>query len=186
MNTYPDRNALIRTLAPDSIVAEVGTQRGDFAAEILKTKPYRLYLIDVWAQQKGDYEADIGNIDDGGQEANYRHVCERFADEIESGQVVVLRMTSMEAARHVAEGILDAVYLDANHTKRAVSEDLNVWAQKVNEVGRIMGHDYTDRPEAKKMNFGVIEAVTEFCAKGEWALVGLTQDDWPSYELERV
>lgn len=186
MNSYPDRNSLIRTLAPDSIVAEVGTQRGDFAAEILKTNPYRLYLIDVWARQTGDYEADVANVDDGGHEANYRYVCGRFAREIESGQVVVMRMPSVEAAKQIVDGIMDAVYLDANHTKRALAEDLRVWAPKLNVVGRIMGHDYTDRPEAKKMKFGVIEAVTEFCEEGQWKLVGLTKDEWPSYELERV
>lgn len=186
MKTYPDRNAMIRTLAPDSIVAEIGTQRGDFAAEILKTNPYRLYLIDVWAHQKGDYEADVANVDDGGQQANYRYVCERFAREIETGQVVVMRMSSIEAASKIADDVLDAVYLDANHTKRAVSEDLRAWAPKVNGLGVIMGHDYTDRPEALKMKFGVIEAVTEFCEEGQWKLVGLTKDEWPSYELERV
>ena len=45
MKHYRDRNALIRTILPDSIVAEVGTQSGDFAAEILKQNPYRLYLV---------------------------------------------------------------------------------------------------------------------------------------------
>ena len=186
MKHYPDRNALLRTILPDSIVAEVGVQLGDFAAEILKREPYRLYLIDIWAEQKGDYEADVANVSQERQEANYQAVLNRFSREIAEGQVVVIRKPSLEAVHELVDCILDAVYLDANHTKEAVADDLRAWAPKVNDAGRILGHDYTERPEAKKMKFGVVEAVNEFCGEGEWKMVGITDDEWPSYELERV
>lgn len=186
MKHYRDRNALIRTILPDSIVAEVGTQSGDFAAEILKQNPYRLYLIDIWKQQGGDYEADPANVSDAEHEAKYQAVLRRFAREIEMGQVVVLRMDSLAATAEMPDGILDVVYLDANHTKAAVAADLRALAPKMNEVGRIMGHDYTESAQAKKMKFGVVEAVKEFCLEGEWRMIGITDDEWPSYELERV
>jgi len=186
LRCYDSRVAMINTLPPDSVVAEIGVQIGDFAAEILKTQPYRLYLVDIWRQQKGDYEADVANVDDAAQEANYQTVLRRFAREIETGQVVVIRKPSLEAAKDIVDGLLDAVYLDANHTRQAVLEDLYAWEPKLNETGRIMGHDYTDRDEAKLMGFGVIEAVRDFCLSGEWRMTGITDEEWPSYELERV
>ncbi len=185
MIKYPDRVSLISTIAPNSRIAEIGTQRGDFAECLLATRPSLLVLVDLWRHQSGSYESDLSNIDDGGHASNMRHVIERFDHQMKAGRVELVQGFSTDAADRFDDGFFDVVYVDANHTYDAVLADLEAWAPKIKEGGRLMGHDYTTRPEALAQGFGVVEAVEKFCTTRGWAISGLTQDDWPSYELTR-
>jgi glycosyltransferase involved in cell wall biosynthesis/predicted O-methyltransferase YrrM len=66
----------------------------------------------------------------------------------------LVKATSMEAARDVAPGSLDFVYIDANHDFDQVMEDLITWSRKVRPGGIVAGHDY-DRGHLR----GVVMAV---------------------------
>jgi glycosyltransferase involved in cell wall biosynthesis len=67
---------------------------------------------------------------------------------------IVVKATSMDAARDVPDGSLDFAYIDANHTFDYVMEDLITWSRKVRKGGIVAGHDY-DRAHLK----GVVPAV---------------------------
>lgn len=182
---YADRRALALSIAPNSRIAEIGTQRGDFAEELLASRPSLLVLVDLWRHQAGPYALDVSNIDDGGHEANMRHVIQRFDHHMRAGRVEIVQGFSTDAAQRYEDGFFDVVYIDADHTYEAVFSDLEAWAPKIKPGGRLMGHDYTDRPEAKAQGFGVIAAVSAFCKANDWEITALTGDDWPSYELMR-
>lgn len=124
------RDALLARLPKASVCAEIGTWKGDFAARILNgTQPSRLYLIDPW-QYRGESEYEHamygGYKPDGdqGMEAIYKGVLERFSAEIDSGQVVPMRMRSVDAVTKLADGALDWVYIDGDHTYESVRSDL--------------------------------------------------------------
>ena len=55
-----------------------------------------------------------------------------------------LTMTPVEAAKKVADGSLDFVYIDARRDYDSVKEDLNAWFRKVKPGGIFAGHDYVD------------------------------------------
>lgn len=117
---------------------EVGVERGDNAADILRTLPIdQLALIDIWKPfvQEGK---EIWN--DAICEGNYQYVLERFADDI-GMKVEVLRMPSVEAAKQIRSG-LDFVYLDACHQYESVVEDVRTWLPKIRKGGLLAGHDY--------------------------------------------
>jgi predicted O-methyltransferase YrrM len=69
----------------------------------------------------------------------------------------LVKASSMEAARDVADGSLDFVYIDAAHDFDHVMEDLITWSRKVKPGGIVSGHDY-DRGHRR----GVIPAVNAY------------------------
>lgn len=56
----------------------------------------------------------------------------------------IYEMPSLEAAAKFADGSLDAVFIDGDHSYEAVEADINAWLPKVKSTGILAGHDYDD------------------------------------------
>jgi hypothetical protein len=157
--------------------AEVGVQRGEFAAEILGAWEGRmLHLIDPWAQQPASIYEDIANVGPDAQEQNFREAIERLAPF--AGRFNVIRATSAEAAGRFADGSLDFVYIDANHSQAAVTDDLQRWFGKVREGGIVAGHDYLEGT-CGPTRFGVQTAVDAFVREHRLDLQ--ITNEWPTW-----
>jgi SAM-dependent methyltransferase len=166
-----ERYALLRRLPRHAVCAEVGTWRGDHAAQILRwTRPRQLYLIDPWEHRpEGDYEGAMYGGQSGGQQnmdATYNSVLARFARRIDAGQVVVRRQRSADAALAFAQDELDWVYIDGDHRYDGVKADLESFARAVKPGGLIAGDDYG---LAGWWEDGVTRAVDEFAASDRCA-----------------
>ena len=112
MRQYPNRNEMVKDLCkPGQIGAEIGVFEGGFSEVLLSTNPQRLYLIDWWRQQEGDYEADPTNL--SVSDEMYLRVVAKFAS---NPAVVTLRLLSQEAAIHFPDKFFDWAYIDADHT----------------------------------------------------------------------
>jgi predicted O-methyltransferase YrrM len=102
----------------------------------------------------------------GGQEkmeAIHQSVRDRFKAEIERGQVMIRRSPSTEVAADFADGELDWVYIDGDHTYEAVKADLEAYCRALKPGGLLTGDDYG---EAGWWDNGVTRAVDEFAASG--------------------
>jgi hypothetical protein len=143
--------------------AEVGSWKGDSAARFVRwVKPQRLTLIDPWqhTEMAGCESAMYaGRGGQAGMDCIYETVLARFTDEIARGRVVVRRETSLRAAADWADGPLDFVYIDGDHTYDAVLADLKAWWPHVKPGGVLTGDDF-DRPGWWQN--GVTKAVTAF------------------------
>lgn len=181
MKTWTNRLEMVASIAEGSAGAEIGVQSGEFSREILSLPISRLFLIDSWRHQKGEYALDVANVNQGAQDALFRSVVMGLGL---IPNVFIMRMDSLEASNFLYG--LDWFFLDSNHTKSAVYADLKAWSRCLKPGGRIMGHDYTNRPEAKAQGFGVIEAVDAFCSEEGWEMTGITDEAWPSYLLEKI
>jgi hypothetical protein len=145
---------------------EVGAGAGSFAGAILRTwSGHRLVLVDCWqAQDPADYY-DIANRDPAGQDAQR---CQAAALTQTDARVELLQAFTPQAASQFADGALDFVYLDANHSYLAVRDDLHAWYPKLRAGGLLAGHDYLDGyvgfgPDFQGGTlFGVKTAVDEF------------------------
>lgn len=179
---FPNRLNLIRQLDPYSIGAEVGVCRGEFSRQILDSMPHlkTLHLVDAWRHLGGAYEHDPENVDDGGHEDRFIRVQEMFAHD---PRVKIHREMSVRAPFTCGIENLDWAYIDADHSYGAVLSDLFAWSSLNPKV--IMGHDYRSDSVTNKMQFGVVEAVTMFCASTQYKLTKLTNEEWPSYWLEK-
>lgn len=138
------RDVLLARLPKDSVCAEIGSWKGDFAAKILdSTHPRRLHLIDPWEYRgEGAYNhAMYGGYTPGGQDemdAIHESVRDRFRTEIERGQVVIRRSRSVDAATGFADGELDWVYIDGDHTYESVKSDLETSRRRRLRRGRMV------------------------------------------------
>jgi predicted O-methyltransferase YrrM len=73
------------------------------------------------------------------------------------GRVRFIGKPSVRAAASFEDGVLDFVFIDADHAYEAVKADIGAWLPKVRAGGFITGHDY-DRVKFP----GVIRAVDEY------------------------
>ena len=138
------------------VAAEVGVQRGGFAAFMLRVaSPKKLYLIDCWEHQNPSvYDDPEANVENWEQNRYYQETRNRF---IGDRRVVIMKNYSQDAAAKFADESLDWVYIDANHGYQSAKEDLALWWPKVKKGGFLSGHDYIVRE-----SFGVVQAVNEF------------------------
>lgn len=141
------RYAILSYIPQAGAGVEVGVWRGDFSQALLNhLKPRQLTLIDPWAHQQDADEL-------------HQKVCQRFSA---NDNVKVVRSTSLEAAKAIADQSLDWVYIDGSHFYKDVLDDLNAWRPKLRNNGILFGDDYYWRDTESE--YTVKKAVDEFIA----------------------
>ena len=182
-----NRSQVLQLLPAHGVCAEIGVLEGDFSEEILKhALPEKLHLIDPWLHQdREDYQKDHANAEDAVQDARYQGVLRKFASRIDAGTVEIIREFSDVAVDRFEDKSLDWVYIDAVHSYDGALADLRAFAPKIKDDGFILGHDFTNSPPARKMEFGVVEAVRDFLAESGWSFVALTSENFPTYVLAK-
>jgi len=161
---------------------EVGVCQGVFSRTILEAwKGYRLFLVDPWTHQGILMDkSDVSNLEhQENMEATKEHL-KKFRDRFE-----ILRIKSPEASLAFEDESLDFVYLDARHDYRSVMADLKAWYPKVKIGGILAGHDYKNSCVRKNL-VEVKRAVdTFFCTKPERAVDVTTDDNLPSWYVQK-
>jgi hypothetical protein len=59
-------------------------------------------------------------------------------------KIDVLRLDSAEASRLFADGSVDVVYADADHSREGLARDVAAWMPKLKSDGLLCGHDYNE------------------------------------------
>jgi len=161
------RDFLLELVPKNAVCVEVGVFDGVLSERILAlTSPSKLHLVDPW-YTKADgtlfdgpaQHFDSANEASAALETQYQRVRSLLEKEIASGQVVLHRMLSHEAAPIFGDAHFDWAYLDASHYYEDVKVDLEAWFPKVKSGGFITGDDY-DRQGF--WDHGVTRAVDEF------------------------
>ena len=136
--------------------AEIGVWEGAFSRTICETTGAFLYAIDPWLVQPDYAEAknDQGRLDQALRRAKSALV--RYPHQI-------VKATSLDAAKKFADRSLDFVYIDANHMREFVLQDLAAWIPKVKIGGIISGHDY--RIKSPKPFIQVPEAIDAYTSE---------------------
>lgn len=175
------REGLVAALFPrDGLVVEVGVQRGWFSRKILNScGPKMLFLVDCWRQMGGLY----GELDPEAKTAD--HVQDAWRMDVVVNlatrrNVSVMCLLSSEAAELFADGSLDAVYLDADHTAPGIAGDLRLWWPKVRPGGIFCGHDYCTTPW-----IAVKEHVDHFVSVYKLDLMVSGEPDYPSWAVRK-
>ena len=114
--------------------AEIGVREGLFSMILCQNAnpELKLYCIDPWApysenpsprKQRRIFHTAIANL------SPYK-------------KVMLVRKVSEAAMLDVADGALDFVYIDGDHSAENVKKDINGWYPKVKLGGIVSGHDY--------------------------------------------
>lgn len=171
-----DRTDLLRSLPSHGIVAEIGVNEGDFSENILSLcSPAKLVLIDVWASKR--YHGGL-----------FEKVKNRFASQLEQGQIEIIRDLSFGAIASCQDNFFDWVYLDTDHTYETTRRELELLRPKMKKGGIISGHDYIIGNWNAGHRYGVMEAVREFCIRYNWEMIFLTHelDIPPSFAIREI
>ena len=108
----------------DLVGAEIGVSRGYNALSMLRYLPMKkMYLVDTSFVKP--------------------------LDQLLKYDVVFIEKPSVEASKHIQDGSLDFVYIDASHNQKEVEKDINAWHPKIKREGVFGGHDY-DKLGVKK------------------------------------
>lgn len=130
--------------------AEIGVKRGSFSKHILETmQEVKLYSIDAWQVYK--HQKTEKEMHDKNYEVTML-VLRKFGD-----RSVIQKKPSLEAVETFADGSLDFVFIDGDHTFNAAVQDIIKWSSKVRKGGMVAVHDYTPMRRG-----GVIEAVDAY------------------------
>ena len=137
------RQNLIDKLPKNSIIAELGTQKGIFANDILNIcKPKELHLFDIMTE-------DYNNSDFNELKA--------FA-KFHSGN-------SDEMLDRLPDNYFDWIYIDADHSYMGVKKDIYVAIKKIKPGGYLVFNDFTTWSIAEFLPYGVYHAVLEAISK---------------------
>lgn len=103
-----------------------------YAKEVIAIEPH------------GDFAAGIGPTSDIGEEDYHIDTAiESFNYMLQQNKNVKhLKMLSEDAAKLYDDESIDAIYIDADHSDKAVTKDIKAWFPKVRPGGVIAGHDW--------------------------------------------
>lgn len=123
---------------------EIGVAFAGFSTHILSHwNGKRLFCVDPFEDQSKDvYREDTTGRN---YEQWFRESSTRLMEF--GGRGVVLREYSKQAAALFRKETFDFVYIDANHSEEAVTEDLSAWRPLVKRGGLLCGHDYHNSTE---------------------------------------
>ena len=162
------RAYILEQLAKNSKLVEVGVWKGDFSKQILNiSSPNLLVLVDSWtfddkvrgcAPQVDGEEPLNQNFFDQAKKDTYNKF-ENFQN------VNILDLNSFDASSNYEDNFFDYIYIDAEHTYEAVTNDLNVWYPKLKKNGTLFGDDYYWREEDDTLSLH--KAYQEFILKNQ-------------------
>ena len=137
---------LSSTIRP-TVVCEVGVQKGLYAEAVLQTVPsvQTFYLVDLWAHQS-NYQ-DFANLSKDEHELYYNETLTRLSRW--QHKLKVLRGHSTAMSKHIPDGSVDWIYIDARHDYKGCMEDLRAYYPKLKNGGLMSGHDYMSAEEVK-------------------------------------
>jgi len=168
MNQPKDRAALADVCNAHGVknAVEVGTDRAAFAVAFLERfAGWKLFCIDPWT------EYDHMPFD---READYLTAVMRLAPFVD--RVRIIRATS-EGGRDALRSMgirPEFVYIDGDHKRDAVANDLTMWWELLAPRGILAGHDYLPRGNR------VRDTVDAFAASNRLA-IHTTRDSPPSW-----
>ena len=165
--TSLDKRAyILEQLNKNSKLVEVGVWKGDFSRQIWNiSSPKLLILVDSWTfDEKVRGCAPQVN----GEEPLNQHFFDQAKNDtfnkFENIQNVhILDLNSQDASIKYEDNFFDYVYIDAEHTYEAVTNDLKVWYPKLKKNGILFGDDYYWREEDDTLSLH--KAYQEFIVK---------------------
>jgi len=135
------RDWLEEKAAQSSCIAEVGVLAGTTTLRMAKATSGSIWAVDHWKGVPGDPVQSAIYKDPSASERLFRR---RLKPWIDSGRVTVVKMGSARAAAHLMEVVgpeFDLIFIDADHSYKAVKRDVIHWRKLVKHGGILCGHD---------------------------------------------
>lgn len=143
-----------------SVGVEIGVARGEYSYYLLKNSNLNvLWSVDSWSGKYANMKIDaIRNMEEFRHRSSIRH------------------MSSLDAAKYATtiKHKFDFIYIDANHRRGPVLDDVKAWFPLLNRPGIFAGHDYVNGERMTNVCPAVDElseriGATFYLTKERWA-----------------
>lgn len=148
--------------------AEIGVDAGRLTCMLLEANPsLHMVAVDHWPPDypDGPYEKGAGPARGVGKQQWKRDKFHRITHPFRT-RITLIDKPSVEAAESVPNGVLDFVFLDADHSYDGVMGDIMAWTPKIRHGGYLLGHDYCENHFP-----GVVKAVNDSFEKSRIMLM---------------
>ena len=156
-------------------VLEVGCAYGFHTKQVISNTNIESYImVDPYVPYSNDVFSDsVQNVYRDGSEtlSNFDQFLNIVMEELcdYKDKINHIRKPSIESAKEVEDGSLDAIFIDGDHSYKAVKEDLDAWWPKLRIGGTLCGDDYWMED--------VSRAVHEFASENGLEIKFKTRDD---------
>ncbi len=148
-NRYKDLPVLFRELG-FKVGVEVGVLEGTYSEVLCQSNPdLKLFSVDPWL-----FYPVYKNFRKQRDHDRAYEIAKNKLAKYPNNKII--KTWSVEAAKDFADESLDFVYIDADHSFQAVTNDIAVWSKKVRKGGIIAGHDFST---SKNRQFGHVKNV---------------------------
>lgn len=145
----PNREKVMDYLKPKSVIAEVGTQEGNFARKLYdRLSPKELHLFDV----------DFTPF----------HKRKHFAPMPKS--VHLHEGDSSTRLSELPDAYFDIIYIDGDHAYEGVKRDTEAAKRKLKQDGVLWFNDFTLWSPVEMIDYGIPYVISELCHSGEWKI----------------
>ena len=164
--TDDKRSHILLQLNKSSTIVEVGVWKGEFSSKIYSyALPKELILVDPWI-----FDPNIRGC--APQVNGTEPLNQKFFDDAKLitykkfkgvEKIQIIDEDSLNASKMYDDNYFDYVYIDGEHTYKAVYNDLTYWYPKLKKNGKIFGDDFYWREEDN--SFSVKKAYEDFISK---------------------
>lgn len=121
---------ITKYIRSEHTVVELGSFAG-VSSELFALFCGKLYCIDRWESYREIEESNKLLM----AEQRFDSMCMNYTN------IVKLKMDSVDAVDNFADGSIDLVYIDTDHSSEQVEREINAWYPKIKLDGWIAGHD---------------------------------------------
>lgn len=181
MEIYDTRNEMMKSIVkPGMAICELGVFLGEFAMFLHSLNPSKLVLIDPWNHWCCSGNVDGNNVITTYLPAAYEVMKNVFAN---VSTIKLERGLSWDVLETYPDNIFDIIYIDSSHSYEGTKRELELAYKKVKKGGYIAGHDYMINNAKCQHNyeFGVKQAVDEFCVQYNQKIIALANDGCVSF-----
>lgn len=149
----PYRDMVIQDILKGSLIAEIGTQQGNFAKKIYDgCAPKEMHLFDI----------DFAPF----------HETAHFVPMPDN--VLLHEGDSSTRLSAFENEYFDVIYIDGDYSYAGVRRDAEVAVRKLKRDGMLWFNDFTIWSPAEMHDYGIPYVISELCHSGEWEMTILT------------
>jgi hypothetical protein len=184
--------SLLTSLGLTGTAVEVGTHHARYARILLESWPGKLVCVDPWGVPQG-YESQVELLEGlgdwtGGDREEDHKIAVRTLSPFRP-RAMFVRNTSEKAAPLFRDNELDFVYLDADHRREMVKQDIHLWWPKLRIGGVLALHDFMLPGPAGVGNWGpeIQAALIPFAWTRNlyiYVIVEQEQNPWTAYLIK--
>ena len=125
-------------------------------------------MIDRWMPHKSTSPEYPGDLMQGASQKDHDEAIKKAteATRFAGARAAISRGASSDCVGRFADEFFDFVFIDAEHSYKAVSKDVDMWYPKVKQGGLLCGHDW----DHKRYGAFVKRAVDEFAERNDLAV----------------